>query len=159
MQQQNSIIGSGIHQISIFNKALTRLSLQPQSQEQLIDSSELLEDLLTQLGQYFTGQRHQLTIPLKPQGTPFQLLVWAQLQKIPYGQTQTYGQIAQAIGKPKAVRAVGQACGANPIIILIPCHRVVASHGKIGGYSGGIEFKQALLSLERKYSHISGADL
>jgi O-6-methylguanine DNA methyltransferase len=81
-------------------------------------------------------------------GTPFQQTVWRALGKIPVGQTLSYGEIARAIGKPKAVRAVGGACGANPIPVLVPCHRVVAANGKLGGFSGGLDWKRTLLEHE-----------
>ena len=87
-----------------------------------------------------------------PQGTPFQQQVWAALQQIPYGETKTYQEIATAIGNPKASRAVGAANGRNPIWIVVPCHRVVGAHGALTGYAGGLEMKQALLALERKYA-------
>ncbi len=86
--------------------------------------------------------------PLDPAGTDFQKKVWNALRKIPPGKTKSYGEIAEAIGKPKAVRAVGGACGANPIPVFVPCHRVLAAHGKIGGFGGGLEWKRKLLSEE-----------
>jgi O-6-methylguanine DNA methyltransferase len=102
----------------------------------------------SQLMEYFEGRRKAFTIPLDINGTPFHREVWRALLTIPYGKTKSYGQIAQQIGKPRAPRAVGQACGANPIPIIIPCHRVLTSTGKIGGYTGGIDIKNALLKLE-----------
>jgi methylated-DNA-[protein]-cysteine S-methyltransferase len=87
-------------------------------------------------------------LPLAPKGTPFQQEVWRFLQTIPYGKTTSYGAIAQAMGKPKATRAVGAANGRNPIAIIIPCHRVIGSNGSLTGYAGGLRFKEALLSLE-----------
>lgn len=87
---------------------------------------------------------------LFPAGTPFQKKVWRAIQKIPYGETRSYLWIAKKIGKPKAMRAVGQACGANPLPLLIPCHRVVASHQKIGGFTGGLLLKRRLLQLEKQ---------
>ncbi len=89
-------------------------------------------------------------IPLAPRGTPFQRKVWAEITTVPWGQTVNYGQIASAIGMPKAVRAVGVACGHNPIALLIPCHRVVRKDGSLGGYAWGIERKQQLLHQERR---------
>lgn len=87
---------------------------------------------------------------LSPLGTPFQIKVWRAIQTIPYGETRSYLWIAKKIGNPKAVRAVGQACGANPLPLLIPCHRVVASHQKIGGFGGGLPLKRRLLQLEKE---------
>lgn len=103
---------------------------------------------VTQLTAYFAGERQTFNLPLAPQGTPFQQDVWAYLQTIPYGRTTTYATIAQALGKPNASRAVGAANGRNPIAIIIPCHRVVGSNGKLTGYAGGLSFKAALLGLE-----------
>jgi len=86
--------------------------------------------------------------PLDATGTTFQRAVWREMRKIPFGRTKSYGDVAQAIGKPKAVRAVGGACGANPIPVLVPCHRVLAAHGKIGGFGGGLDWKRKLLARE-----------
>lgn len=107
----------------------------------------LLERARDQLIAYFDGYRQEFDLPLHPAGTPFQNKVWAAMQDIPFGQVQTYGQIAKKIGS--AARAVGMACGANPIPVIIPCHRIVAATG-LGGYSGdgGLVTKQALLDLE-----------
>ena len=104
-----------------------------------------------QLQEYFSGTRTCFDLPLAPNGTPFQMLVWQELAQIPYGQTRTYGEIAAAIGKPGAAKAVGMACNKNPIWLLIPCHRVVGTHGSLTGYSGGLAMKQALLKLEQAY--------
>ena len=107
-----------------------------------------LDDLSTQLTEYFNGTRKTFHYPLAPRGTPFQLAVWNALLEIPYGATMTYAQLAHRIGKPNAVRAVGAANGANPIPVIIPCHRVIGSNGTLTGYGGGIERKQWLLALE-----------
>lgn len=97
---------------------------------------------------YLAGERQGLDLPLAPVGTDFQRSVWTALKAIPYGQTRTYGEIAAAIGRPKAVRAVGQANHHNPLPIFLPCHRVVGSGGTLTGYAGGLEMKKALLALE-----------
>ncbi|HIY72520.1 MAG TPA: methylated-DNA--[protein]-cysteine S-methyltransferase [Candidatus Intestinimonas merdavium] len=97
---------------------------------------------------YLAGERQGLALPLAPVGTDFQRSVWTALKAIPYGQTRTYGEIAAAIGRPKAVRAVGQANHHNPLPIFLPCHRVVGSGGTLTGYAGGLEMKKALLALE-----------
>jgi methylated-DNA-[protein]-cysteine S-methyltransferase len=102
----------------------------------------------TQLGEYFAGKRKEFELDLAPVGTDFQLRVWRALSTIPYGAVRNYGDIARAIGQPKAARAVGQANGCNPLPIVIPCHRVIASDGSIGGYSGGLAIKHRLLVLE-----------
>ncbi len=105
-------------------------------------ASRLLQD-------YFDGKPVEFDIPVVFfQGTPFQQNVWKRVKQIPYGYTKTYGQIAYDMGKPGSVRAVGAANGANPVPILVPCHRVVQSDGKLGGYSGGLDIKDALLRLE-----------
>ena len=97
---------------------------------------------------YFAGERRDFDLPLAPAGTDFQRAVWDALRAIPYGQTRTYGEIAAAVGRPKAVRAVGQANHVNPLPIFIPCHRVVGKGGALTGYAGGLDLKGALLALE-----------
>lgn len=110
----------------------------------------LLLRLEIELHEYFEGNRCDFTFPLNPQGTPFQKEVWKILQSIPYGTTISYAEEAIWFGNPKAIRAVASANGRNPIAILIPCHRVIASDGGLGGYSGGVEKKEFLLALEKK---------
>jgi len=105
-----------------------------------------------QLTAYFAGKRKTFELKLNPVGTEFQLQVLEELQKIPYGITASYGDIAKRIGRPKAVRAVGAANGRNPIPIIIPCHRVIGSTGKLTGFGGGIPTKKALLKLELEHS-------
>jgi O-6-methylguanine DNA methyltransferase len=105
-------------------------------------------DAARQLGEYFAGKRREFTLELAPFGTDFQLRVWRALCKIPYGAVRNSADIARAIGQPGAARAVGQANGCNPLPIVIPCHRVIASDGTIGGYSGGLAIKHRLLALE-----------
>ena len=101
-----------------------------------------------QLDEYFAGRRRRFELPLAPRGTAFQLAVWQALQQIPFGQTRCYGALAEAIGRPRAVRAVGAANGANPIAIIIPCHRVIGRDGSLTGYAGGLARKALLLQLE-----------
>ena len=113
-------------------------------------NSGAVAEAVAQLRQYFAGRRSEFDLPLAPQGTPFQLAVWRELQKIPYGQTISYGDLARRIGNPKASRAVGSANGANQIPIVIPCHRVIAAGGKLGGFGGGLPVKEALLAHERR---------
>jgi methylated-DNA-[protein]-cysteine S-methyltransferase len=103
----------------------------------------------TQLGEYLEGKRRHFELALDLRGTPFQRAVWEELLRIPYGETRTYAEIARAIGRPQAVRAVGTANGANPVALVVPCHRVVATGGKLGGYGGGLALKERLLALER----------
>ena len=102
-----------------------------------------------ELEEYFQVKRREFTVPMELQGTPFQLRVWQALREIPYGQTRTYAEVAQAIGSPKAVRAVGLANSKNPISILVPCHRVIGANGKLTGYAGGLQNKAMLLELEK----------
>lgn len=94
--------------------------------------------------------RREFDLPLAPRGTPFQQAVWQQLLRIPYGEVRTYGQLAAALGKPGASRAVGSACRRNPLCILIPCHRVVGADGSLTGYAGGLDIKEYLLELEKQ---------
>lgn len=122
-----------------------RISLIQFATNSVSDSSSYAK---TQLSEYFAGQRINFNLKLTPEGTLFQKQVWGEMQKIPFGETATYADIAKRVGRPEAWRAVANACGANPIVIVIPCHRVVGSHGKLGGYSGGIERKQWLLQHE-----------
>lgn len=109
-----------------------------------------------QLDAYFAGALTRFTVPLAPRGSEFQQRVWAALLEIPYGETETYGELSTRIGSPGAARAVGLANGKNPIGIVIPCHRVVGSTGNLTGYDGGLDRKRALLDLERQ---VSGAAL
>ena len=113
-----------------------------------VNSSQLLETATRQLTEYFDGQRQTFDLPLRPEGTPFQRHVWTAMQTIPFGETQTYGALSKTAGG--GPRAVGTACGANPVPIIIPCHRIVGTGGRLTGYSGGqgIETKHQLLQLE-----------
>jgi methylated-DNA-[protein]-cysteine S-methyltransferase len=113
------------------------------------DPSPLTEVIL-QLKAYFAGELENFDLVLSPEGTPFQQKVWSELQKIPYGKTISYGELARRIGNPKASRAVGLANGSNPISIVIPCHRVIGSNGKLTGYGGGLPIKEKLLALEKR---------
>jgi O-6-methylguanine DNA methyltransferase len=105
-----------------------------------------------QIEQYFRGERKQFQLPLDLRGTSFQQQVWKALQQIPYGETRSYGEIAVAVGNLRAVRAVGQANGRNPVPLIVPCHRVIRSNGKLGGFGGGLDLKETLLALEKHYS-------
>jgi methylated-DNA-[protein]-cysteine S-methyltransferase len=110
---------------------------------------EAFGEVAAQLEAYFDGQLKEFTVPLAPRGSAFQLAVWAELTKIPYGSTVSYGDIARALGKsPVASRAVGSANGANPIAVIVPCHRVIGSDGSLTGYGGGLARKELLLRLE-----------
>ena len=107
-----------------------------------------LKKILAEVEEYFTGRRREFSVDLDTPGTPFQKKVWEALLAIPYGETRTYGQIAAAVGRPKAARAVGGACNQNPVAIIVPCHRVVGANGDLTGYAGGVEIKCRLLELE-----------
>ena len=109
---------------------------------------ERTADLERQLREYFAGQRRSFDLPLAPRGTDFQLEVWSQLREIPFGETISYGTLATSLGRPNASRAVGAANGANPIPILVPCHRVIGADGSLTGFGGGLAAKRTLLELE-----------
>jgi methylated-DNA-[protein]-cysteine S-methyltransferase len=109
----------------------------------------IFERAETELKEYFAGQRREFDVPLTFAGTPFQRLVWAALREIPYGETMSYGELAERLGKPSAARAVGLANGKNPIGIIVPCHRVVGSNGSLTGYGGGLDRKRYLLDFEQ----------
>ena len=108
----------------------------------------VLDAAREQLRAYFEGRRQRFTVPVAPEGTPFQQRVWRELQQIPWGTTTTYRAIAEKLGQPAAVRAVGHANGRNPVAIIIPCHRVVDANGRLTGYAGGIATKRRLLQHE-----------
>lgn len=114
----------------------------------LIDDRAALAEPLAQLAAYFAGELREFDLSLDVRGTPFQRAVWAAVARVPYGATCAYGDIARAIGQPAAVRAVGLANGANPLPIVIPCHRVIGANGALTGYGGGLPTKRALLALE-----------
>lgn len=124
-----------------------------QPQKALLQTTELLSMATIQLDEYFQGKRTTFSLPFKLTGTPFQLAVWKELQNIPYGQTTSYKEISQKINKPKAYRAVGVANNKNPLPIIIPCHRVIGSNGKLIGYAGGLKLKNYLLELEKSHTN------
>ncbi|WP_458398596.1 methylated-DNA--[protein]-cysteine S-methyltransferase [Anaerotignum sp.] len=134
------------------NSVITRVTWSKIPQEYILEETELMLQCKKQLEEYFAGKRKTFDLPLAPKGTEFQQKVWKALTEIPYGETRTYGEIAAAIGNPKAARAVGMANNKNPIGIIIPCHRVVGANGKLVGYAGGMEKKEFLLELERNNS-------
>jgi methylated-DNA-[protein]-cysteine S-methyltransferase len=129
-------------------KAVERIGLnENEGDSPQTDFERLVERELTE---YFSGQRRDFSFPIRAPGTDFQKRVWRELQQIPYGRTASYGDIAKRIGKPGGSRAVGMANNRNPVPIVIPCHRVVAAGGKLGGFGGGIELKKKLLDLETR---------
>ena len=117
--------------------------------EGIKQETPLINEAYRQLSEYLLGERKRFDLPLKPQGTVFQQQVWKALCDIPYGETRSYKQIAEAIGNPKAVRAVGMANNRNPLLIVVPCHRVIGANGKLVGYGAGIDKKEFLLKLEK----------
>ena len=124
----------------------------PTDQDDWEPEDGIFADVAEQLGAYFAGELTEFDVDLRLEGTPFQQEVWAALREIPYGETWSYGQLADHIGKPGAARAVGLANGRNPVGIIVPCHRVIGADGSLTGYGGGLPRKQALLRLERERS-------
>ena len=132
--------------VTVVNGAVTRIKLNERGNRSA--QSELERQVADELKRYFTGQLKSFTFPIRTEGTEFNRRVWHELEKVPYGETISYGELAHRVGNPKAARAVGTANGRNPIPIVIPCHRVVAAGGKLGGYGGGLALKRRLLDLE-----------
>ena len=115
----------------------------------IVCETSLMKEAYRQLSEYLQGERKTFDLPLRMKGTAFQQNVWRALLEIPYGETRSYKQIAEAIGNPKAVRAVGMANNRNPLLVVVPCHRVIGANGKLIGYAAGIEKKEFLLRLEK----------
>ena len=130
-------------------------ALQPESDWR--EDARPLRQAVAQLNAYFAGDLRTFDLPLRKEGTPFQLAVWRALRDIPYGETASYGEIARRVGTPQGSRAVGLANGSNPIAIVVPCHRVIGSNGKLTGYGGGLNNKETLLALERKHAGAQAA--
>jgi methylated-DNA-[protein]-cysteine S-methyltransferase len=146
--------GLGITELSIFpeqeGNAMSGANQEQHSLDYEMIETELLMEAAKQLSQYLEGTRKEFTVELSPKGTQFQCKVWEALRAIPYGETRSYKQIAEVVGNPKASRAVGMANHYNPIMCIIPCHRVIGANGKLVGYAGGLNIKEALLNLEKK---------
>lgn len=119
----------------------------------VIQETSLLREAAHQLADYLGGKRKYFELPLSPEGTDFQKTVWSALQQIPYGEIRSYSEIAKNIGKPKASRAIGMANYKNPILLFIPCHRVIGANGKLVGYAGGLEVKEFLLKTEKRRTY------
>ena len=117
-----------------------------------LEETPLHREASRQLEEYLSGRRKIFDLPLAPKGTDFQMRCWEALLRVPYGETRSYGDIARAAGSPKGFRAVGMANNRNPIAIIIPCHRIIGSDGKLVGFGGGLDVKAFLLDLERKYA-------
>lgn len=127
-----------------------------QADDQILPGADdpVLDQAERELEQYFAGERRTFDLPLRMDGSAFDREVWRMLLEIPFGETRTYGQLASTLGKPGAARAVGGACSRNPLLIVVPCHRVIAGTGKLTGFAAGLEMKRALLALEgREIKH------
>ena len=131
---------------------ICRAEFIPENQPMRCDDSALLDEAARQIEAYFAGELKRFILPVMFSGTAFEQDVLRALIRIPYGQTQSYAEIAQGIGRAGAARAVGRACARNPILLIIPCHRVIAGNGKLTGFAAGIERKRALLAHERKFT-------
>lgn len=127
---------------------IVRLTGGQAPEQDTLGESPLLEQTAVEIAEYLNGKRRTFTVPVRAKGTAFQKAVWAALQEIPFGETRSYGKIARQIGNPKGARAVGMACNRNPILLMIPCHRVVGSTGKLVGFACGLSMKEQLLRLE-----------
>ena len=137
--------GKGITNIYIKNKLKIEKDIE-------IRETKLIKEAANQLNEYFSGERINFSISLDPEGTEFQHKVWNELIEIPYGETRTYKEIAEKIGNSKAARAIGMANNKNPILMMIPCHRVVGKNKSLVGYAGGLEMKERLLEIENQSS-------
>ncbi|WP_343344784.1 methylated-DNA--[protein]-cysteine S-methyltransferase [Terrisporobacter petrolearius] len=138
----------GIIGIRENNKAITDIFFSKVDTNDNIEETDLIKECFKQLKEYFEGNRREFDLPLETRGTQFQKKVWDELLKIPYGETKSYKDIAIAIGNEKACRAIGMANNKNHIPIIIPCHRVIGSNGKLVGYAGGLNVKKKLLNIE-----------
>jgi O-6-methylguanine DNA methyltransferase len=142
--------------LAVSAKGLVRLEFESRMQKldsriyEFEESQTAVDPYLRELDEYFAGQRREFSLPLDLRGTDFQLACWNALLEIAYGETRSYGDLARAIGHPKAFRAVGMSNNRNPIAIIVPCHRVIASNGSLCGYGGGLELKRRLLDLEQR---------
>jgi len=139
----------GLCSVMLGNQAVQRLR-EEFSEAELVEDAQGLEPVRRAITQFLAGDASLAKIPLDIRGTVFQRKVWQQLRRIPAGETRSYGEIARAIGAPRAVRAVGSACGANPVALVVPCHRAVRSDGSLGGYAWGLERKKKLLAIEKR---------
>ena len=130
-------------------EAIVALHIAPKQEKTC--ETPLLQEAKRQLQEYFAGKRREFALPVALDGTEFRRKVWEVLRTIPYGETRSYGEVAAAVGNPKASRAVGGANHNNPVMIIVPCHRVIGADGSLTGFGGGLSAKEYLLSLERKY--------
>ena len=139
---------AGVVSVNIENQEVTRIFFVEEIEKIPLPTSPLMGSVIKQIDEYFQGKRREFTFPIRPKGTDFQVKVWKLLSRIPYGTSLAYVKVAQAYGDAKMVRAIAGAIAKNPLLIVIPCHRVVGSDGSLVGYSGGITTKRRLLELE-----------
>lgn len=138
----------GYFEIVVGTGGVVSSGMRPEGPAGLPPEGGLLREALEEAAAYFDGRLRTFTVPLDPRGTPFQEAVWAALRGVPWGQTCTYGELARALGRPGAARAVGGALHRNPLLVLVPCHRVVGAGGSLGGFGSGLALKEGLLRLE-----------
>ncbi len=156
MSRTHTVVPSPIGPLTVVREdgALVRLAMSPPARLEADGLGERtdaeFEDVVGQLGEYFAGERTTFELPLRPAGSPFELAVWDQLTRIPYGETRSYGSVAQAVGEPGGAQAVGAANGRNPLAIVVPCHRVIGADGRLVGFGGGLPRKRFLLDLEQR---------
>ncbi|NVO09402.1 MAG: methylated-DNA--[protein]-cysteine S-methyltransferase [Bacteroidales bacterium] len=150
----------GLLEIAGDGQFITSIQFLNDAEPKQIDKpNDLIQDCIKQLDEYFGGNRKVFDLPLKPTGTDFQYKVWDRISEVPFGMTSSYGLISKLLGNFKLTRAVGLANGANPIPIIIPCHRIIGSDGSLTGYAGGLDKKKWLLNHEQRYSKFSEGQL
>ena len=156
MTRAHTVVPSPIGPLTVVREddVLVRLAMSPPTRldpETRGDrSDEGFDDVVRQLGEYFAAHRTAFDLPLQPHGSGFELAVWGQLTRIPYGETRSYGDVAKAVGEPGGAQAVGAANGRNPLAIVVPCHRVIGADGSLVGFGGGLSRKRFLLDLEQR---------
>jgi methylated-DNA-[protein]-cysteine S-methyltransferase len=156
MPRTHTVVPSPIGPLTVVGEdgALVRLAMSPATQFDPDEIGERSDDgfgsVVRQLGEYFAGDRTAFDLPLRPAGSAFELAVWHQLTRIPYGETRSYGYVARAVGEPGGAQAVGAANGRNPLAIVVPCHRVIGADGSLVGFGGGLPRKRFLLDLEQR---------
>jgi len=157
MSRTHTVVPSPIGPLTVVrdeDDALVRLAMSPPGALQADALGKRadagFQDVVRQLAEYFAGERTAFQLPLRPMGSPFELAVWDQLTRIPYGETRSYGSVAEAVGEPGGAQAVGAANGRNPIAVVVPCHRVIGADGRLVGFGGGLPRKRFLLDLEQR---------
>ena len=146
-----SILDAPFGMLSILADETAVISVSTKNPDKEVAENEITRQCALELSEYLAGTRTVFDVPLSPKGTDFQRAVWQKLLTIPYGETRSYQEIADMLGRHSAVRAVGSAIGKNPVWILVPCHRVIGKNGGLAGYAGGLAMKKALLELERMH--------